>query len=86
MAMKVLSRVLSGSFVGEHDPQTWEPSRYPNIGHLMPAIELGCSREDGGFEARMDHLVELLQEARIVDTNAGWVLSAPQSRAPRAGL
>ena len=57
MVMKALSRVLSGSFVGGHDPQTWEPGRFPNVGHLMPAIEPGCFREGGGFEARMDDLV-----------------------------
>ena len=63
MVMKDPSRVLIGSFVHGHDPQTWVRGRYPNVGHLMPAIELGCLREADGFKARMGHLVELRQEA-----------------------
>ena len=65
MMVEVLSSMLCDASVGGHDIETWERGKYLNVGHFMLALD--PARFGGGFDGRMDRLIDMLHDTPSVD-------------------
>lgn len=63
----ILSSVLSGSFIGGHNPKTGDRGQYINVGHFCLALNPAAFREEGEFEEELDDLIDMLHGTEPVD-------------------
>ena len=67
MMVEVLSSILCDAGVGGHDTESWEPGETLNIGHFMLVIDPKRFGAAGGFEQRLDRLVDMLHGTPSAD-------------------
>ena len=84
MLVEILSSVMTDSFVGGHDPKTWEQERYINVGHCMMAIDPNRFGLQGSFADRMDRLIDMLHDTPRADQNQPVLVAGDPEHAARA--
>lgn len=84
MMVEILCSVLTDSFIGGHDPRTWEKGRYINAGHCMIAIDPNRFALGERFETRMDRLIDMLHDSPRADEAQPVLVAGDPEHAERA--
>ena len=84
MMVEILSSVLSSSYVGGHDPHTWQPGTFINVGHFMLALDPVRFGLQGEFQSGMDRLIDMLHQTPQADPAQPVLVAGDPEHAERA--
>ena len=84
MMVEILSSMLTDSFVGGHDPRSWERGQYINVGHCVIAIDPNRFGLQESFETRMDRLIDMLHDTPSADDGRPVLVAGDPEHAERA--
>jgi LDH2 family malate/lactate/ureidoglycolate dehydrogenase len=84
LMVQALCGALAGAAFAPVRARTQKPGDPDNVGHFFLALRPEAFRPDGGFEAEMEQMVEVLHAARPADPERPVLVPGDPERAARA--